>query len=161
MPIDNGYLIYSALSRLCPNIHDLNDIGIHPIEGKPNPYKQLKLTKLSKLKIRIPLEQIPSIYQFLEDFAITPQAVKDYQLASENFIDNKIFIKDKNFIVRVNSIRAIIADNLARDLSWWRDLWERLYQTEPLESKDLDKQLVSNRRGLLAMLVREQRKKVG
>ena len=65
LPIDNGYLIYSALSRLCPNIHQLNSIAIHPIAGKPNRYKQLKLTQRSQLKIRIPLEQIPSIYQFL------------------------------------------------------------------------------------------------
>lgn len=67
LPIDNGYLIYSALSRLCPNIHQSNNIGIHPIAGKPNRYKQLKLTGRSRLKIRIPLEQIPSIYQFLVD----------------------------------------------------------------------------------------------
>ena len=65
LPLDNGYLIYSALSRLCPNIHNLSDIGVHPIAGKPNRYKQLKLTQRSKLKIRIPLEQIPLIYQFL------------------------------------------------------------------------------------------------
>ena len=65
LPLDNGYLIYSALSNLCPFIHDNNDIGIHPIAGKPNRYKQLKLTKQSKLKIRIPLEQISYIYQFL------------------------------------------------------------------------------------------------
>lgn len=65
LPIDNGYLIYSALSRLCPNIHQSNNIGIHPIAGRPNRYKQLKLTQRSKLKIRIPLEQIPLIYQFL------------------------------------------------------------------------------------------------
>jgi len=67
LPLDNGYLVYSALSNLCPNIHkpELDNIAIHPIAGKPNPYKQLKLTKRSKLKIRIPLEQIPSIYQFL------------------------------------------------------------------------------------------------
>lgn len=65
LPIDNGYLVYSALSRLCPNIHELSDIGIHPIAGRPNRYKQLKLTQRSKLKIRIPLEQIPLVYQFL------------------------------------------------------------------------------------------------
>ena len=65
LPLDNGYLIYSALSHLCPNIHKLDNIAIHPIAGKPNRYKQLKLTQRSKLKIRIPLEQIPSIYQFL------------------------------------------------------------------------------------------------
>lgn len=88
----------------------------------------------------------------IEDFNITPQAVKDYQFVSENFVSNKIFINDKGFVIRVNSIRAIIADNLARNLSWWCDLWERLYQTEPLESEDLDKQLIYNRLGLLAML---------
>ena len=65
LPLDNGYLIYSALSSLCPNIHEFSDIGIHPIAGKPNRYKQLKLTQRSKLKIRIALEQIPLIYQFL------------------------------------------------------------------------------------------------
>lgn len=65
LPIDNSYLIYSALSRLCPNIHSLKSIGIHPIAGRPNRYKQLKITQRSKLKIRIPLEQIPLIYQFL------------------------------------------------------------------------------------------------
>ncbi len=67
LPLDNGYLIYSALSHLCPYIHDNNNIGIHPIAGTPNRYKQLKLNNQSKLKIRMPLEQIPSIYQFLAD----------------------------------------------------------------------------------------------
>ena len=65
LPLDNCYLIYSALSCLCPNIHKSNDIAIHPIAGIPNSYKQLKLTKRSKLKIRIPIEQIPLIYEFL------------------------------------------------------------------------------------------------
>ncbi len=89
----------------------------------------------------------------IEDFAITPQAVKEYQFASENFISNKIFFYDnQSFLVKVNSIRAIIADNIARKFPWWRNLWERLYQTEPLESEELDKQLVFNRRGVLAML---------
>ncbi|MEM7590644.1 MAG: type I-MYXAN CRISPR-associated Cas8a1/Cmx1 [Cyanobacteria bacterium P01_A01_bin.83] len=89
----------------------------------------------------------------IEDFAITPQAINDYQFVSRNFIDNKIFVYDnQSFTVKVNSIRAIVANNLAQKLPWWWDLWERLYQTEPLESEDLDKQLVFNRRGLLAML---------
>ncbi|MDJ0572721.1 MAG: CRISPR-associated protein Cas8a1/Csx13, partial [Pleurocapsa sp. MO_192.B19] len=89
----------------------------------------------------------------IEDFAIAPQAVRDYQFVSRNFIDNKIFVYDnQSFTVKVNSIRAIIADNLARNAPWWWDLWETFYQTEPLESEDLDKQLVFNRRGLLAML---------
>ena len=89
----------------------------------------------------------------IKEFSITPQAVKDYPFVSRSFIDNKIFVYDnQSFTVKVNSIRAIIAENLARNSPWWWDLWEKLYQTEPFESEDLDKQLIYNRRGLLAML---------
>ncbi|MGL5836745.1 MAG: type I-MYXAN CRISPR-associated Cas8a1/Cmx1 [Waterburya sp.] len=89
----------------------------------------------------------------IEDFTITPQAAKDYQFVSKNFIDNKIFVYDnQSFTVKVNSIRAIIADNLAHSLPWWWNLWEKLYEADPFESEDLDQQLVFNRRGLLAML---------
>ena len=65
LPLDNGYIIYSALSRLCPYLHELQDIAIHPIAGIPNSNKQLRLTKRSKLQIRIPIEQIPQVYEFL------------------------------------------------------------------------------------------------
>ena len=65
LPLDNGYIIYSALSRICPYLHELQDIAIHPIAGIPNSSKQLRLTKRSKLQIRIPVEQIPQIYEFL------------------------------------------------------------------------------------------------
>ena len=65
LPLDNGYIIYSALSRLCPYLHELQDIAIHPIAGIPNSSKQLRLTKRSRLQIRIPIEQIPLIYEFL------------------------------------------------------------------------------------------------
>ncbi len=65
LPLDNGYIIYSALSRICPNLHELKNISIHPIAGIPNSSKQLRLTKCSKLQIRILIEQIPLIYEFL------------------------------------------------------------------------------------------------
>ncbi len=65
LPLDNGYIIYSALSLLCPNFHELKNISVHPIAGIPNSSKRLRLTKRSKLQIRIALEQIPLIYEFL------------------------------------------------------------------------------------------------
>ena len=67
LPLDNGYIIYSALSRICPNLHELKNISIHPIIGIPNSSKQLRLTKRSRLQIRIPIEQIPQIYEFLAE----------------------------------------------------------------------------------------------
>ncbi len=65
LPLDNGYIIYSALSRICPNLHELKNISIHPIAGIPNSTKQLRLTKRSRLQVRIPIEEISQIYEFL------------------------------------------------------------------------------------------------
>ncbi len=65
LPLDNGYIVYSALSRICPAIHQLENISIHPIAGIPEPSKQLRLTQRSKLQIRLPVDLIPSIYESL------------------------------------------------------------------------------------------------
>lgn len=72
LPLDNGYKVYSALSKICPNMHTVKKIGIHPIAGRPIAGKQLRLTSRSKLQIRITAEQIPLIYEFLVErtFAI-------------------------------------------------------------------------------------------
>ncbi len=39
LPLDNGYIVYSALSRICPAIHELENISIHPIAGIPESSK--------------------------------------------------------------------------------------------------------------------------
>jgi len=65
LPLDNGYIVYSALSRICPALHELENISIHPIAGIPEPSKQLRLTQRSKLQIRLPVDLIPYIYESL------------------------------------------------------------------------------------------------
>jgi CRISPR-associated endonuclease/helicase Cas3 len=65
LPLDKGYIVYSALSRICPAIHELKNISIHPIAGLPEPSKQLRLIQRSKLQIRLPVDLIPSIYESL------------------------------------------------------------------------------------------------
>lgn len=65
LPLDNGYIVYSSLSRICPAIHELENISIHPIAGIPEPSKQLCLTQSSKLQIRLPVDLIPCIYESL------------------------------------------------------------------------------------------------
>jgi CRISPR-associated protein Cas6 len=72
LPLDCGYIVYSALSRICPALHELENISIHPIAGIPQSNKQLRLTKSSKMQIRIPMDLIPSVYEFLagQTFAI-------------------------------------------------------------------------------------------
>ena len=86
----------------------------------------------------------------VQDFTITPQAINDYQFICQQFAQNIIFQEEKSFIVKVNLIRSIIANNLAHDLPWWTDFWENIYETNPLE--DIDKQLTFNRKGLFAMI---------
>ncbi len=65
LPLDNGYIVYSALSRICPAIHKLENISIHPIAGIPESSKELRLTQRSKLQIRLPVDIIPFIYESL------------------------------------------------------------------------------------------------
>lgn len=65
IPLDNGYIIYSALCRICPPLHELNSVGIHPIAGLPTSNNCLNLTHQSRLKIRIHHLQIPLIYPYL------------------------------------------------------------------------------------------------
>ncbi|MHC5729120.1 MAG: type I-MYXAN CRISPR-associated protein Cas6/Cmx6 [Nostoc sp.] len=63
--LDNGYVIYSALSSICRSLHELKSIGIHPIAGIPTRNNLLELTAQSRLKIRIYHQQIPLIYPYL------------------------------------------------------------------------------------------------
>lgn len=65
LPLDSGYIVYSALSRICPAIHELDNISIHPIAGLPESSKELRLTQGSKLQIRLPVDLIPFIYEYL------------------------------------------------------------------------------------------------
>jgi CRISPR-associated endonuclease/helicase Cas3 len=65
LPLDNGYIVYSALSRICPAIHELKNISIHPIAGIPESSKLLRLTQHSKLQIRLPVDLISLIYESL------------------------------------------------------------------------------------------------
>ncbi|MGQ4648916.1 type I-MYXAN CRISPR-associated protein Cas6/Cmx6 [Lyngbya aestuarii] len=65
LPLDNGYIVYSALSRICPAVHQLDNISIHPIAGIAEPSKQLRLTSRSQLQIRLPVDLIPLLYESL------------------------------------------------------------------------------------------------
>ncbi len=65
IPLDNGYAIYSALSSICPSLHELKSIGIHPIAGIPTRNNLLELTAQSRLKVWIYHQQIPLIYPYL------------------------------------------------------------------------------------------------
>lgn len=62
LPLDNGYLVYAALSKICPMIHELKQVSIHPISGTPELLDILHLKDDSKLCIRLPIDQVPLVY---------------------------------------------------------------------------------------------------
>ncbi|ACK65703.1 CRISPR-associated protein, Cas6-related [Rippkaea orientalis PCC 8801] len=101
IPLDNGYVIYSALCRICPTLHELKDVGIHPIAGIPTQNKFLELTPNSCLKIRIHHLQIPIIYPYLtgQTFEIGQESyqlnIPDYQAirSSDSLYSRLVVIK--------------------------------------------------------------------
>lgn len=101
IPLDNGYAIYSALSRICPSLHELKSIGIHPIAGIPTRNNLLELTAQSRLKIRIHHQQIPLIYPYLagQAFNIGQNSyqldIPDYKplVSSESIYSRLVLIK--------------------------------------------------------------------
>ena len=58
VPVDHGYALYAAISRLMPAIHAAKDIGVHPIRGRYDGNGCLVLGPLSRLILRMPDEVI-------------------------------------------------------------------------------------------------------
>jgi CRISPR-associated protein Cas6 len=58
LPADHGYLLYSALARALPEVHQADGYGVHPIRGQQLGGRTLQLTKHSRLVIRTDAEQI-------------------------------------------------------------------------------------------------------
>jgi len=58
VPADHGYLLYSAVSRMLPEVHQADGYGIHPIRGRQVGGRTLQLTEQSRLVIRVDAEQI-------------------------------------------------------------------------------------------------------
>lgn len=59
VPVDHGYALYAALSRLVRSIHQAKEIGVHPIRGQYDGKGTLILTPLSRLTLRMPETAIP------------------------------------------------------------------------------------------------------
>jgi len=60
IPVDHGYALYAALSRLVPDLHGANEIGVQPIRGIYAGDGILHLADFSRLILRLPDDQIKS-----------------------------------------------------------------------------------------------------
>lgn len=58
VPVDHGYALYSAVSRVVPGLHGAGDVGVHPIRGRYAGRGTLCLTPSSRLVIRLGADQI-------------------------------------------------------------------------------------------------------
>ncbi len=54
IPVDHGYVLYAALSRIVPELHAAKAIGVQPIRGLYNGSGQLQLSDSSRLVLRLP-----------------------------------------------------------------------------------------------------------
>jgi CRISPR-associated protein Cas6 len=58
IPLDYGYDLFSALCRVVPELHGDQRIGVHPIRGIRQEPKRLTLVPQSRLRLRMPIEEI-------------------------------------------------------------------------------------------------------
>lgn len=58
IPVDHGYHLFSAISKILPEIHENRDVAIHPINGRLIGNRLMSLTEHSRLTLRTPVEGI-------------------------------------------------------------------------------------------------------
>lgn len=61
LPLDHGYPLFGALSRIVPALHEKPHWGVHPILGLRRGPGVLALTKHSWLKLRLPVEEVAQL----------------------------------------------------------------------------------------------------
>ncbi len=58
VPVDHGYALFAAVNRLVPELHDAQDIGLHPIRGQFDGNGCLVVSPTSRLIVRVPADRI-------------------------------------------------------------------------------------------------------
>ena len=61
IPIDHGYALFSAVSRIVPVLHDEPAWGVHPIRGVRVAHDSLRLDRSSLLKLRLPAQRVADV----------------------------------------------------------------------------------------------------
>ena len=61
VPLDHGYPLFGAVSRLVPKLHEEKKWGIHPIHGSQSAPGKLRLLPKSLLTIRLPVSELGSL----------------------------------------------------------------------------------------------------
>lgn len=62
LPADHGYGLYSAIVHICPQLHQQTWLGIQTVMGIPDKQGKIYLTDKSRLRMRLPGDQVPLVY---------------------------------------------------------------------------------------------------
>jgi CRISPR-associated protein Cas6 len=62
IPLDHGYAVFSAISRLVPEIHANREAAIAPIRGTFKAPRSLTLAPFSRLSLIAPLSLVPDLF---------------------------------------------------------------------------------------------------
>ena len=58
---DHGYFLYSAISKLVPDVHEWEDLAICGISGTPDKFRTLHLGTVSKLRLRVEQSKLSTL----------------------------------------------------------------------------------------------------
>ena len=58
LPLDHGFPLYAALSRIVPRLHGAEDWGVHPVLGERANHSTLALTDQSRVILRVPANDL-------------------------------------------------------------------------------------------------------
>ena len=61
LPVDHGYLLFAGISKHLPTFHAATDWGVHPVRGTPLGNGTLALSDSSRLVMRLPATEIPTV----------------------------------------------------------------------------------------------------
>lgn len=61
VPVDHGYGLFAGISKVFQPMHEDVDWGVHPIWGEQSLPGHLRLSRDSRVKIRIPADQIATL----------------------------------------------------------------------------------------------------
>jgi len=61
LPVDHGYHLFAAISRVLPALHGDQEVGVHPIQGRMCGNRMLQLTRDSRLTIRLHADRIADV----------------------------------------------------------------------------------------------------
>ncbi len=125
LPVDNSYMVYSAISRVIPAIHEDEDIGIFPIAGIQTGDRKMILTPESRLTIRLDAERIPMILPlagkslglgqtFMQIGVPTVHALSPSETLRSRLVTIKGFMEEDGFIAAVQ--RQLELNHLSPDV---------------------------------------------